>query len=114
MFDIGDCSIARAIDTLTRATLIRGEPQHRVIENVERIHTELQFYAFVKSEVLQDRSIGIEDARAAIAEDAHVPDVPNPGVGERTAAGYVQDVGDRREEGHLMGDWIKRSSASME
>jgi hypothetical protein len=89
VLNICDVTVPRAVDTLTTAALVIVEAQNRVIEHVESIHAELDRHPFCNSEILQERRIGVEDTRSAVAENPDVTQIAASRVTEGTPTVFV-------------------------
>jgi hypothetical protein len=113
VLNVGDVSVARAVDTLTAAALIVIEAENGMVEHVESIHAELDRHPFRSPEVLQERCVGIEDSRSAIAEDADVAEIAKSWVGERTP-NASDDIGYRGKERHDVSYRIKGTRPGVE
>jgi len=75
-FDVGDVTVAGAVDTCSRTGLVRIEAVDRMIEQVERIHAELRLHALGDGEVLHDRSVTPEPSRTSEGVKADVAELP--------------------------------------
>jgi hypothetical protein len=127
-FDVGDATVAGAINAGTGSLLIGQEAEHRVIEQVEGIHAELSFYPFSDGKVLHDRGVRLERAWSAEAVEAYITERPASWNCEPWAAGPSQGAGVQprtkpgcgvchrwywRKKGLLMRDGIKRARTDV-
>jgi hypothetical protein len=61
---------------------VAGEVQHRMVEQVKHVHTELRFDAFRNCEGLGNRHVVVERMRAPVGVKSHIADLTASGQGE--------------------------------